>query len=46
VAEEVGHVGAARRWFGFLARRRGLDPVLYGRASLYHINNEIMWTNQ
>mmetsp|Transcript_1151 Transcript_1151/g.2252 ORF Transcript_1151/g.2252 Transcript_1151/m.2252 type:complete len:208 (+) Transcript_1151:186-809(+) len=27
VAEEVGHVGAASRWFGFLARRRGLDPV-------------------
>jgi uncharacterized ferritin-like protein (DUF455 family) len=25
--DEIGHVAAGRRWFAFVSRRRGLDPV-------------------
>jgi len=27
LAEEIGHVAAGRRWFGYIAQERGLDPA-------------------
>lgn len=36
--DEVGHVAIGNRWYGFLCRQRGLDPLLTFRSLLHQYN--------